>query len=221
MTRFVSATNSTESAKQAVRMFVGVALDFTSGFIRVHDGIGDISWGGNTFSGIGHLGQIETVSESIEIIARPIGLTLSGVDSSLISTTMTEVYQNRTATVYVGFVNETTNAVIDTPETIWEGRMNQMSISSSAGTASIKLTCEHRLRREPRIARYTNEDQQLLFPGDRFFDLVPSIKGFVAKWGDASVGGHGAFGNWGGIRGFGGSTIDQPWWQQPVKEARR
>ena len=42
-----------------------------------------------------------------------------------------------------------------------------------------------------RIARYTNEDQQLLHSGDRFFDLVTNIKGFVSKWGELSVGGSG------------------------------
>lgn len=188
MTRFASATNSTESAKQAVRLFIAVDLDFASGHVRAHDGIGQISWGGNTFDGIGQFGSIEAVSESTDVIARPLSLTLSGVDSSLVSITMTEVYQNRQATIYVGFVNETTGAVVDTPETAWEGRMNQMSISSAGGSANIRLTCEHRLRREPRIARYTNEDQQLLFSGDKFFDLVPSIKGFVARWGDRDAG---------------------------------
>jgi hypothetical protein len=195
VTRFASATNSTEAAKQAVRMFVAVALDFSSGVVRVHDGIGAISWGGNTYQGVGQFGSIEAVTESVEVIARPLSLTLSGVDASLVSTTLTEVYQNRAATVYVGFVNESTNAVVDTPETAWEGRMNQMSISSSEGTAEIRLTCEHRLRREPRIARYTNEDQQLLFSGDKFFDLVPNIKGFVSRWGDrdSSYGGGSQF----------------------------
>lgn len=184
MTRFASATNSTEAAKNAIRLFVAADLDFASGHVRVHDGIGQISWGGNTFDGIGSFGGIEAVNDSTDVIARPLTLTLSGVDSSLVSTTMTEVYQNRQATVYVGFINETTGAVIDTPETAWEGRMNQLSLSSAAGTASIRVSCEYRLRREPRIARYTNEDQQLLFSGDKFFDLLPNIKGFVAKWGD-------------------------------------
>jgi hypothetical protein len=195
VTRFASATNSTEAAKQAIRIFVAVSLDFTSGVVRVHDGIGSISWGGNTYEGVGQFGGIEAVTESVEVIARPLSLTLSGVDSSLISTTLTEVYQNRAATVYVGFIDETTGAVIDTPETAWEGRMNQMSISSAEGSAEIRLTCEHRLRREPRIARYTNEDQQILFPGDKFFDLVPSIKGFVSRWGDrdAAFGGGGQY----------------------------
>jgi hypothetical protein len=172
-------------------MFIAVALDFTSGMVRVHDGIGTVTWGGNTYEGVGSLGGIEQVDESVEVIARPLSLTLSGVDTSLVSTAMTETYQNRTVTIYLGFLNETTNTVVDTPEVSWEGRMNQMSISSSEGGAAIKLTCEHRLRREMRIARYTNEDQQLLHSGDRFFDLVTSIKGFVSKWGELSVGGSG------------------------------
>ena len=172
-------------------MFIAVALDFTSGMVRVHDGIGTVTWGGNTYEGVGSLGGIEQVDESVEVIARPLSLTLSGVDTSLVSTAMTETYQNRTVTIYLGFLDETTNTVVDTPEVSWEGRMNQMSISSSEGGAAIKLTCEHRLRREMRIARYTNEDQQLLHSGDRFFDLVTNIKGFVSKWGELSVGGSG------------------------------
>jgi hypothetical protein len=104
---------------------------------------------------------------------------------------MTETSQNRTVTIYLGFLDETTNTVVDTPEVSWEGRRNQRSSSSSEGGAAIKLTCEHRLRREMRIARYTNEDQQLLHSGDRFFDLVTNIKGFVSKWGELSVGGSG------------------------------
>jgi hypothetical protein len=184
VTRFVDANNATEAAKTAIRMFVAVSLDFTSGIVRAHDGIGPLTWGGNTYQGVGSFGGIETVEESVEIVARPLKLTLSGVDAGLVSTTMTETYQGRAVTVYTGFINTETNALIGTPETAWEGRMNQMSLSVSAGAATITLTCEHRLRREPRIARYTDQDQQLLFSGDRFFDLIPSIKGFIAKWGD-------------------------------------
>jgi hypothetical protein len=192
-------------------MFIAVALDFTSGMVRVHDGIGSISWGGNTYDGVGTLGGVEQVDESVDVIARPLSLTLSGVETSLVSTAMTETYQNRTVTIYLGFLDETTNAVIDTPEVSWEGRMNQMSISSSEGGAVIKLSCEHRLRREKRIARYTNEDQQLLHSGDRFFDLVTNIKGFVSKWGELSVGGS----------GFGSRTQNtMPYDLGPRKEAR-
>jgi hypothetical protein len=106
---------------------------------------------------------------------------------------MTEVYQNRDVTLYLGFVSQSTGALVATPETIWEGRMNQMSFKIDSGSAVVELTCEHRLRREPRIARYTDEDQRALFAGDRFFDLTYSIPGFISKWGarDTFYGGGG------------------------------
>ncbi|MDQ5975733.1 MAG: hypothetical protein QG661_2942, partial [Actinomycetota bacterium] len=121
--------------------------------------------------------------EDIDVIARPLRMTLSGIDSSLITTAMTEEYQGRSATIYLAFVNPETNALVDTPETVWEGRMDSMSIEISRGQATINLSCEPRLRREPRIARYSSEDQQLAYATDTFFDLVMTIPTFKGFWG--------------------------------------
>ena len=197
MTRFSSATNATEAAKPAIRMVVAVELDFSSGFVRAHDGTGKISIGGNDYLGLGDFGGIETAEEASDMVSKPLKLTLSGVDSSLVSTTMTETYQNRTATVYLAFIDDQ-GALIDTPETVWEGRMNQMSLSVSQGAATISLTCEHRLRREPRIARYTDADQQLLFDGDLFFNKLHTIPGYAGRWGEKNVYGSSSGGGGGG-----------------------
>ncbi len=183
MTRFASSSNATEAAKVAVQIRLMVALDFASGFVRAHDGVGPIVFGGNTYTGIGVFGSIESVSEDIDVIARPLRMTLSGIDSSLITTAMTEEYQGRSATIYLAFVNPETNALVDTPETVWEGRMDSMSIEISRGQATINLSCEPRLRREPRIARYSSEDQQLAYATDTFFDLVMTIPTFKGFWG--------------------------------------
>ena len=193
MSRIVSTTNATEADKLSIVAVVMADLDFVSGIVRVHDGSGSLSFGGNTYSGVGQFGGIDVIDENIDIVARGIKLTLSGVDSVFVTPTMTEVYQNRDVTLYLGFVNQATGALLDTPETIWEGRMNQMSFRIDKGVASIELTCEHRLRREPRIARYSDEDQRVLFAGDRFFDLMFAIQGFVGKWGarDSYYGGGG------------------------------
>jgi hypothetical protein len=193
MSRIVSATNATEADKLSIVAVVMADLDFVSGMVRVHDGSGSLSFGGNTYSGVGQFGGIDVIDENIDIVARGIKLTLSGVDSVFVTPTMTEVYQNRDVTLYLGFVNQATGALLETPETIWEGRMNQMSFRIDKGVASIELTCEHRLRREPRIARYSDEDQRVLFAGDRFFDLMFAIQGFVGKWGarDSYYGGGG------------------------------
>jgi hypothetical protein len=193
MSRFVSATNATEADKLSIIAVVLADLDFASGIVRVHDGSGSIVWSGNTYLGAGQFAGVDVIDENIDIVARGIKLTLSGVDSTFVTPTMTEVYQNRPVTLYLGFLNSITNALIDTPETVWEGRMNQMSFRIDKGVAVIELTCEHRLRREPRVARYTDEDQRVIFSGDRFFNLMYAIQGFIGKWGarDAAYGGGG------------------------------
>ena len=187
MTRFVSSTNETASAARAIVMVTLVDMDFTSGHVRAHDGVGRLAFGGNTYDGVGKYGGIEGVTETLDVIARPLKLTLSGVDASLVTTTMTETYQNRSCTVYVGILDQTTMTFVDTPETIWEGRMDTMQIEINSGSAVIKLNCEHRLYREPRIARYTDQDEQLAYSGDRFFDIMYQIQGFRSQWGVAPV----------------------------------
>ena len=187
MSRIVSSANATALAAADIIICVAVDLDFASGHVRAHDGIGTISIGGNSYQGIGQFGSIQTVEESTDIVARPVTLAISGVDSSLIATARDEVYQNRSATLYLAAYNTSTLALIDTPETIWEGRMNQMTITLAGDSSRIDLSCEHRLRREPRIARYTDADQKLAYSGDRFFDLLPKIPGFRGTWGAKGI----------------------------------
>lgn len=188
MTRFVSNTNATEADKSSITAVVLADLDFSSGVVRIHDGAGTLAFGGNDYLGVGQFGGVDVIDENVDIVARGIKLTLSGVDTTFITPTMSEVYQNRPVVIYLGFVSQSTGVLIDTPETIWEGRMNQMTINLDKGQAVIELSCEHRLRREPRVARYTNQDQQVIYAGDRFFDLTHTIQGFVGKWGSRDTG---------------------------------
>ena len=216
MTRIAAPEFAAEVEKPSVTMAVLVELNYDSGTIRVHDGVGPIVLGGyllteagenltdeagnqfideqglKTFLGVGELGSIETVEENIEVIARSVTLTVSGLDASLLSEALNENYQNRTVTIYLATINPDTGLLIASPETIWEGRMNQQTVTLSRGEATITITCEHRLRREPRIARYTDADQKQAFTNDRFFDLVPNIEGFVSKWGNKDIGVGGA-----------------------------
>ena len=225
MTRIVSPDYALEAEKPSITMVCMVEVNYDSGTVRVHDGIGSIVLGGNIlteageqldaenddnlindatiapFYGIGDFGGIESVEENIEVVARQVTLTCSGLDSTWVTPALTEDYQNRTVTVYLGFFSPDTGALIGSPEVIWEGRINQQTITLSKGDATLSMTCEHRLRREPRIARYTQADQELLHTGDRFFDLTHTIEGFVNRWGRRDVGYGGGSG--GGSRGPG------------------
>ena len=185
MTRFVSETNAAEALEPSIIMTLLVDIDFASGNLYAHEGTGTISFQGNDYIGVGKLGAVDgSVQDSLDVIARPITLTISGVDSALVNSAMTEDYQGRSVTIYLAFISRATGALIASPEVTWEGRMDYMEIDLSAGGGSIKINCEHRLRREPRIARFTSEDQQINYPTDQFFGMVPFIQGFKAQWGD-------------------------------------
>lgn len=212
MSRIVQALNAAEADKSSVTLVVMVQIAYDSGTICVHDGVGEILVSENLlmednsnllaenldflttetdplqFLGVGELGSIDSVEENVEIIARQVTMTLSGLDARLLTPALTEQYQNRPVTIYLGFVNADTGRLIASPEVLWEGRINQQTVTLAKGEASLSMTCEHRLRREPRIARYTNADQQAAYAGDRFFDLVPTIEGYVGKWGQRDVG---------------------------------
>lgn len=184
MTRVVNAGNTTELAKQAVIGCVMVDLDFSSGHLYLNDGITEVVYAAHTYLPLGQFGGIEAVQESLDTLARPVVLTLSGVDAAIVGLAETDQYQNRSVVVYLGLLDQRTGALVATPETAWEGRMDYMEITLDKNLGTIKLNCEHRLRREPRIARYTNPDQQQLYAGDKFFDFVPSIQGFKSQWGN-------------------------------------
>jgi hypothetical protein len=183
MTRWISATNQTQAAKAATYLVTLCELAFDSGTIRVHDGVGTLSFGGNNYIGVGQYGAFDIVDENIDNVARGVRLTLSGVEAGLISTVMTETYQGRIVTLYLGLLDENLTFV-DTPEELWSGRIDTMSISLDQNSAVISVSCEYRLRKEPVVARYTDTDQRLAYAGDRFFDLTQKIPQFRATWGD-------------------------------------
>ena len=221
MTRIVKSLNAAEVDKDSITMVVMVEIAYDSGTIFVHDGVGEIrlleyllqentdnilvedgdllttETDASVYLGTGEFGTIDSVEENIEVIARQVTMTLSGLDTRLLTPALSEPYQNRTVTIYAGFVNITTGKLVASPEVVWEGRINQQSISLAKGEAMLTMTCEHRLRREPRIARYTDADQKQVFPSDEFFNLTHTIEGFVGKWGqrDVAYGGGGAPGD--------------------------
>lgn len=184
MSRWESATNETEAAKASVIVVVLVDLDFSAGHIRVHSGIGPLTYDGNTYEGVGKLGNIELDAEDQEVAAKGARLTLSGIPADLVPDLLTVAdYQGRDCTLYVGMLNPDTNAWVDDPEELWSGYMDFMDLETGEGEARLSLHVEDELRREPLQAWYTDEDQQLLYSGDRFFSDLPNVEVFQAAWG--------------------------------------
>lgn len=182
MSRWISALNEAAAARNDIFGAWFLDLDFLSGHARANDSGGDFSFGGNTYLGIGDFGTFDAIEESVEFVARGMRCQLSGVNGSIITSIKNDVYQGRTATLYIGLVDPQTLQLVDTPEVRWSGFMDTMDIEIGVDTTMIQMACEHRLRASPPNSRFADADQQARSAGDLFFNQTHLVDGFVSEW---------------------------------------
>jgi hypothetical protein len=168
----------------AVMLFKG---EYDSGDVCLWTGYGDVTFGGDTYQGVGDFGGVDNVEESMDIRANGITVTLSGIPSSLVAIALAEPYQSRPATLFLAALNLASGALIADPYP-WAGRMDVMSVEDGADTATISLTIENNLIELTRSKerRYTHEDQQIDFPGDLGLEYVAGIQEKPLNWGVSS-----------------------------------
>ena len=166
--------------------FYAIDLLFDSNPIYAWTGLGTITLNSNSYTGVGHLLQISDVEETQDISAKGMTLSLSGVPSGLLADALNTPYQGRLCKVYLGFMTswENPDASPDTLE-VFSGYMDQMTIDEGSETSTITTSVESRLidLERPRTRRYTNENQQQRFSGDKAFEFVESLQNLRLQWG--------------------------------------
>ncbi|HTF64540.1 MAG TPA: hypothetical protein VK638_17800 [Edaphobacter sp.] len=173
-------------ASDETRPALFVEINFVSGPVYVWTGIYSIVWNGHTWVGVGALGSISTIEEGSTVEAKGITVSLSGIQADLLTDILQEFQVGLPAIVYLGFFDDTLTLIPD-PIISWAGRTDQPTIDVDGSTATISINCENQLV-EMNVAvdrRYTNEDQQLDFPGDRGMEFVNSIQDARIFWGSA------------------------------------
>lgn len=165
------------------RVLILTELDFPSGTVYAHSGVGNVNFNGHTFLGVGQLGKIGTLQESTELQTFGFSLELSGVDLSLLSITLNDDVQGRSAKLWMVFLDNDLQPIND-PIGPWSGRMDAMPVEIGE-TATITLHIESRLAdwERPRIRRYTDADQQAEYPGDLGFEFVSQMQEKEIMWG--------------------------------------
>lgn len=173
-----------EFGKQQVSPFTLVELLFDAGPLRLHDGVGDLAWNGETWTGAGEAGAISVIRESTELRANGVSLTVTGVDSQIIAIALDHPYQGRPVKIYLGFFDDA-GAIITAPVAVFSGRMDTMTIRDEGRTATVVVQCESRLidLERPRERRYTTEDQAIDYAGDLGFEFVESLQDASVVWG--------------------------------------
>ena len=181
MARDITSAFKTAVTAGVVQPILATELDFSTGTLYFWNGYGDLTMtvrgSSQTFTGLGDLAGISAVTETTEIKASGITLTLTGVKSSLISEALSANYTNRNAYVYLGLFDSSKNVISDV-YTLFSGKMDVLKINEQAETSTIELAVENRLISFERAneRRFTHEDQQIDYSGDLGFEFVPDLQ---------------------------------------------
>ena len=202
----ITGTPATELAKSELRRIHLVKLDFASGAVLAHDGVGSYVYSGDTYVGVGEFGSIDNISEDISLRASRIRLNLTGVVAALVADVQTDDYHMRDALIYILALDET-YAEIGTPVLCWSGYMDAVTIELADGAAAISLTCMDRLGDlgRPRPFYLTDEAQQRRNTGDVGLEFAPqAVKEVTLNWGGVTYSGPPPSGDPGDGPGSGG-----------------
>ena len=185
MSRSITANVQTELDSGNVTFVWMVRLDFSGGIVAANNGVSTITWGGDDYLGVGNFGGISGVEEATDSRPYSVNLVLSGISTSLISTSLNEHYQGRDARIYLATL-DADHQLIDDPVLMFRGRMDTMDITMGE-TATISLTVQSRMADwdKPRVRRYNHEDQILRYPTDLGFEFTPQLVEKELVWGRA------------------------------------
>jgi len=185
MTREMTPEFEAALLEQNLRVCMFFEGQFPSGNIYLWTGLGEVDWNGQTWLGAGNLIGVSEVSETSDVVANGISVTLSGVPVSLISLVIDDAQQGLPGKVYVGLLDESGDVIAD-PVQSFAGRLDVPTITDGAETCTIQISYESRLvdLLKPREFRYTHESQKIFYPSDRGFEFVTSLQDKALTWGD-------------------------------------
>lgn len=180
------------AAKSRPVYLVELALDEAEGGAqRFTDGFQNVVWNGNTFYATGYMLSFDGISESGQLSVSQIGGRLSAVDQTQIAAVLSKHYVDRRLSIWKGFWDASSPAqVVIDPIPIFNGRMDSPEIQDdpSTGKSEVMITASNQwVDFERRPGRHTSDaEQQLVAPGDRFFQYANDQLGTVV-WGGPKI----------------------------------
>lgn len=164
-------------------------LQFDSGTLYLASGSLNLTHAGHTWQAIGEFGGVQQLQDSPND-APELRFSLSGVPSTQIGLALAEPVRNRPVYLSLAVLDPSTGAIEEVLD-LWSGTLDQMAISHGAdGQCSIGVTALHAAAtlRRPKPLRYTDADQQRLYPGDTCLRFLPSQANHQDVWPAAAWG---------------------------------
>lgn len=191
MARSIGSNFNTQISSNSVRPFFAFKIGYSSDQLRIWTGYHTISIDSEDYIGGGTLIQLDSVNESADIKATGITVSLSGLDSSILSSAITQVANGVPAELYFGVLTTSgsgasaSTTVVDTPYLLFEGFLDEINIADTGDTSDISFTIENKMviLEKPVDRRYTDQDQKNLFPGDKGLEFIADIQLKAIAWG--------------------------------------
>lgn len=170
--------------EQVISPHILCELDFPSGVVRFWTGPNDIDWNSQTWESNGREIAFSAISETTDGSSQGISIDVSGIDSSDVSDVVDDEFQDSDATIWLALYDADTHSLAADPFQMFKGKMDQADLRDDGSSATISIKCESRLINQiKRISyRYTNQDQQLLYPGDLGLEFVAGIQDKKVVW---------------------------------------
>lgn len=165
-----------------VTMALAVKVEFASGVSRVHSGTGTLTIAGETYYGVGALGEISAAKEEHTTSPTQVTMALNALDTSLLATTLNERCINRPVTIMAVVYNELGQSV--GANVLFKGKIARTAVTAG-DTNSIGYTVSNIFEdwKYGDPWRFTQESHSAQYPGDDIFQYVAQMSERPIYWG--------------------------------------
>lgn len=165
-------------------LFFAVKAEFDTDDILVWTGNDDLVINSETYTGAGSLLSISNVEDTLDLKPTGISIALSGMDADVLNMALTENYQNRDISVFMGFLMGGSNEVAGVLK-VFAGRMMSLDVTDDIDGAVVAVTAENRLidLERPSNLRYTAESQKFIDSSDTSLNRVQQLQDKQIAWG--------------------------------------
>lgn len=161
-------------------------FDFDGDPAYLWTGAPPLTWDAKDYIGVAGgkvVAGISPVEESLDGRATGMKFTLSGFDGDLLPLALAGDYQGREFRLYMALFSPQL-AMISEPQIVMVGEMDQMQVTDGAAP-SITLIGETYAAEddEANEVRYTAEEQERLYPGDKGLEFINAMVDASFVWG--------------------------------------
>lgn len=181
--RSLHANVSVGVMAQLVRPALLCEIQFPTGTVNIWTGQGTITWDSKTWTGTGELVGFSSFPETTDGSSQGTQIILSGIDSTILDDSVNDEFQGSPVSIWVAILSESGTVTAD-PFKQFGGLIDTGEIRDDGEKATITINAESRLidHLRPRQWRYTNQDQQKLYPGDKGFEFIATTPDRQLVW---------------------------------------